>query len=107
MIAVASMNVRTALHEILAALRAIVIDRPFTPGRRAKLGSIREADRAWALMMVQDDDPTTLERLTAIMSDRPITCDNCGGNAYVCRAIGCDPEGTGRTPFHRASLGPA
>jgi hypothetical protein len=44
-------------------------------------------------MMAQDDDPATLDRLASIMSDKPLVCDHCGGNVYVCRTIGCDPEG--------------
>jgi hypothetical protein len=36
-----------------------------------------------------DDDPATLARLSAIMSDRIRPCDSCGGDPLVCRAIGC------------------
>ena len=39
-----------------------------------------------------DDDPATLVRLAAIMSDRVPPCPNCGGDPHVCRAIGCDTE---------------
>jgi hypothetical protein len=69
-----------------------VIDRPFTPARRAKIRAARDEARAWSTMLMQDDDPTTLDRLDAIMSDSPRTCARCSGQAYVCRAIGCDPE---------------
>jgi hypothetical protein len=78
-----------------AALTALVVDRPFTPARRARLRAAREADRAWETMMAQGDDPATLGRLAAIMSDKPRVCDKCGGNVYVCRTIGCDPEDIG------------
>ena len=36
-----------------------------------------------------DDDPATLARLAAIMSDRIQPCQNCGGDPHVCQAIGC------------------
>ena len=39
-----------------------------------------------------DDDPATLARLAAIMSDRVRPCDSCGGDPQVCRAIGCEVE---------------
>lgn len=93
MIGVTSMNGNTIGRAISSALRILVVDRPVTPGRRARLRAAREADRAWSMMIVQDDDPTTLDRLAAIMSDRPTACEKCGGHASVCRAIGCDPEG--------------
>ena len=43
-------------------------------------------------MMAQGDDPATLDRLAAIMSDKPLVCDKCGGNVYVCRTIGVRPQ---------------
>ena len=100
MIRAGSMNANTVGRGIWAVLWTLLTERPFTPARRARLRAARDADRAWASMMVQDDDPTTLDRLAAIMSDTPRTCERCGGQAYVCRAIGCDPEGapmSGRT----------
>ena len=39
-----------------------------------------------------DDDPATLARLAAVMSDRVRTCQSCGRDAHVCRAIGCDVD---------------
>ena len=39
-----------------------------------------------------DDDPATLARLAAIMSDRVRPCPNCGGDPQVCRAIGCGAD---------------
>ena len=39
-----------------------------------------------------EDDPATLARLTAVMSDHVRPCPNCGGDPYVCRAIGCDAD---------------
>ena len=39
-----------------------------------------------------DDDPATLARLAAVMSDRVRPCPNCGGDPHVCRAIGCDTD---------------
>ena len=39
-----------------------------------------------------EDDPATLARLAAVMSDRVQPCPNCGGDPYVCRTIGCDPD---------------
>ena len=91
--AMTSMNANTFGRGIWAALTALIVDRPFTPARRARLRAARDADRAWATMMAQGDDPATLDRLAAIMSDKPLVCDKCGGNVYVCRTIGCDPEG--------------
>jgi hypothetical protein len=41
-----------------------------------------------------EDDPATLARLSAIMSDRVRPCPDCGGDPHVCRAIGCDTDGT-------------
>ena len=92
--AMTSMNTDTFGRGIWVALKALIVDRPFTPARRARLRAAQEADRAWATMMAQGDDPATLDRLASIMSDKPLVCENCGGNVYVCRTIGCDPEGT-------------
>ncbi len=39
-----------------------------------------------------DDDPATLARLAAVMSDRVRPCPNCGGDPHVCRVIGCDAD---------------
>ena len=39
------------------------------------------------------DDPMTLARLGAIMSDHPSVCPRCGHDVYVCRAIGCEADG--------------
>lgn len=39
-----------------------------------------------------DDDPATLARLSAVMSDRVRPCPNCGGDPHVCRAIGCEAD---------------
>lgn len=92
--AMSSMNADTFGGGIWVALRTLIVDRPFTPARRARLLAAREADRAWATMVVQGADPRALERLAVIMTDKPLTCDKCGGHAYVCGAIGCDPEGS-------------
>jgi hypothetical protein len=37
-----------------------------------------------------EDDPATLARLAAIMSDRVLPCPKCGADPHICRAIGCD-----------------
>jgi hypothetical protein len=55
------------------------------------LGRLRPARVATPVIAV-DDDPATLARLAAIMSDRVRPCPNCGGDPHVCRAIGCDAE---------------
>jgi len=39
-----------------------------------------------------EDDPATLARLAAVMSDHVPACPNCGGDPYVCRTIGCDVD---------------
>ena len=39
-----------------------------------------------------EDDPATLARLAAVMSDHVPACPNCGGDPYVCRTIGCDAD---------------
>ena len=36
-----------------------------------------------------EDDPETLARLAAIMSDRVPPCPRCGSDPNLCRAIGC------------------
>ena len=76
-------------RRFLAVLRTLLVDRPFTPARLSKLRAVRDAERAWWRSMT-DDDPTTLHRLAAIMSDSPSVCPRCGGDAYVCRVIGCE-----------------
>ena len=35
------------------------------------------------------DDPATLDRLAAIMSDRVPPCPRCGRDPLICRAFGC------------------
>ncbi len=55
------------------------------------LSRLRPAPVATPVIAV-DDDPATLARLAAIMSDRIPPCPNCGGDPHVCRAIGCDAE---------------
>ena len=102
--AVGSMNANAFGRGVWAALRALVVDRPFTPSRRASLRATRDADRAWAMMLAEGDDPATLDRLAAIMSDKPLVCDRCGGNVYVCRTIGCDPEGAATNAMPTALL---
>jgi hypothetical protein len=102
--AVTSMNANTFGSGLWAALRALVVDRPFTPARRARLRAARNDDRAWATMMAQGDDPVALDRLAEIMSDRPLVCERCGANAYVCRAIGCDPGGAATNTVRPAPL---
>jgi len=37
-----------------------------------------------------DDDPATLARLEAIMSDSVRSCPRCGRETHICAAIGCD-----------------
>ena len=39
-----------------------------------------------------DDDPATLARLAAMMSDRIRPCQDCGGDPHVCQAIGCGAD---------------
>ena len=55
------------------------------------LSRLRPAPVATPVIPV-DDDPATLARLAAIMSDRVRPCPNCGGDPHVCRAIGCDAD---------------
>ena len=55
------------------------------------LSRLRPAPAATPVIAV-DDDPATLARLAAIMSDRVQPCPNCGGDPHVCRAIGCDVD---------------
>ena len=55
------------------------------------LSRLRPAPVAIPVIAV-DDDPATLARLAAIMSDHVRPCPNCGGDPHVCRAIGCDPD---------------
>ena len=55
------------------------------------LSRLRPAPAATSVIAV-DDDPATLARLAAIMSDRVQSCPNCGGDPHVCRAIGCDVD---------------
>ena len=55
------------------------------------LSRLRPAPLATPVIAV-DDDPATLARLAAIMSDRVRPCPNCGGDPHVCRAIGCDAD---------------
>jgi hypothetical protein len=55
------------------------------------LSRLRPAPVATPVIAV-DDDPATLARLAAIMSDRVRPCPNCGGDPHVCRAIGCDAD---------------
>ena len=45
-----------------------------------------------------EDDPATLARLAAVMSDRVRPCDRCGGDPLVYRAIGCAVEDAPLTP---------
>ena len=40
-----------------------------------------------------EDDPATLARLAAIMSDHIQPCPDCGGDPHICRAMGCRLEG--------------
>ena len=42
-----------------------------------------------------DDDPVTVARLEAIMSDRIEGCPVCGADPHMCRAIGCDSGASG------------
>jgi len=37
-----------------------------------------------------EDDPATLARLEAIMSDSVRTCPRCGRETHICQTIGCD-----------------
>jgi hypothetical protein len=55
------------------------------------LSRLRPAPVATPVIAV-DDDPSTLARLAAIMSDRVQPCPNCGGDPHVCQAIGCDVD---------------
>jgi hypothetical protein len=48
--------------------------------------------QAPAPVMPDEDDPATLARLAAVMADHVPACPNCGGDPYVCRTIGCDPD---------------
>jgi len=42
-----------------------------------------------AVVIPADDDPATLARLEAIMSDRVRSCPRCGRETHICAAIGC------------------
>ena len=55
------------------------------------LGRLLQAP-APAPVIPVEDDPATLARLAAVMSDRVRPCPNCGGDPYVCRTIGCDVD---------------
>ena len=37
-----------------------------------------------------EDDPATLARLEAIMSDSVRSCAKCGRETHICEALGCD-----------------
>jgi len=52
------------------------------------LGRLRPAPIEAQVFPV-DDDPATLARLEAIMSDRVQPCPRCGDDPHVCRTIGC------------------
>ena len=43
-----------------------------------------------AVVIPADDDPATLARLEAIMSDSVRSCPRCGRETHICAAIGCD-----------------
>jgi hypothetical protein len=43
-----------------------------------------------AVVIPADDDPATLARLEAIMSDSVRSCPRCGREIHICAAIGCD-----------------
>src|SRR6188474_2805719 len=45
-----------------------------------------------AAVIPVEDDPATLARLEAIMSDRIRPCPRCGDDPHVCRAIGCSAD---------------
>lgn len=55
------------------------------------LGRLLSAPVATPVIPVEDD-PATLARLAAIMSDRIQPCPRCGGDPHFCRAIGCGPD---------------
>ncbi len=74
----------------LGVLRRLLVDLPFTLSRRSKFRAARDAENVWWTSMT--DDPTTLDRLAAIMADSPSVCPRCGQDAYVCRAIGCEAD---------------
>jgi hypothetical protein len=52
------------------------------------LGRLLSAPVATPVIPVEDD-PATLARLAAIMSDRVPHCPRCGSDPLICRAIGC------------------
>ena len=41
-------------------------------------------------MIPLDDDPATIARLEAIMSDSVRSCARCGRETHLCQMIGCD-----------------
>ena len=55
------------------------------------LGRLLSAPVATPVIPVEDD-PATLARLAAIMSDRIQPCPRCGGDPHFCQAIGCGPD---------------
>ena len=46
------------------------------------------ADETFAVPV--EDDPATLARLEAIMSDSVRSCPRCGRETHICKVIGCD-----------------
>jgi hypothetical protein len=52
------------------------------------LGRLLSAPVATPVIPVEDD-PETLARLAAIMSDRVPPCPRCGRDPLLCRAFGC------------------
>jgi hypothetical protein len=43
-------------------------------------------------VLPDEDDPATLARLEAIMSDSVRTCPRCGRETPICQTIGCNPD---------------
>jgi len=50
---------------------------------------VSAADEA-VVIRADDDDPATLARLAAIMSESVRSCPRCGRETHICAAIGCD-----------------
>ena len=67
-----------------------IYDDSITGTRSLQIGARRIAFHLPGTIqsMPVEDDPVTLARLAAIMSDRVLPCPICGADPNVCRAIG-------------------
>jgi hypothetical protein len=73
-------NATTGNTSTRVGILGISIPLPFVPG----------SDEA--SVFPSEDDPMTLARLDAIMSDHVEPCPRCGRDPHICEVIGCDPD---------------